>query len=45
MSDKLFHRIVAILLIVGTISSLSLVAYTIHRHHNASLITYISNER
>jgi len=45
MRDKIFYRIVAVILIIGTISAFSLVAYTIHKHNNASIITYISNER
>lgn len=45
MSDRIFYRIVAAILLIGTISSFSLVAFTIHRHNNASIITYISNER
>jgi hypothetical protein len=45
MSNKVFYRIIAAILIIGTISSFSLVAYTLYRHGNASIITYISNER
>jgi len=45
MSDKIFYRIVAGILIVGTIISFSLVSYTINKHNNASILTYISNER
>ena len=45
MSDRIFYRMVVAILIVGTISASSLVAYTIHKHNNASIITYISNER
>lgn len=45
MNDKLFHKIVMAILIIGTISSFSLAAFTIHMHNNASIITYISNEK
>ncbi len=45
MSDKLFYTIVAAILIIGTVSSGALVAYTIHRHRQASMITYIGNEK
>jgi hypothetical protein len=45
MSDKIFYRIIATILIIGTISSFSLTSYIIQKHNNASIITYISNER
>jgi hypothetical protein len=45
LSEKTFRRIVIAILLAGVISSLSLIAYTIHRHNHASIITYIGNER
>lgn len=45
MSDKKFLRIVVAILIIGTVSAFLLAAYTIHKHQNASILTYIGNER
>ncbi len=45
LNEKIFHRIVIAILLVGVVSSFSLVAYTIYKHNNASIITYIGNER
>ena len=45
MNDKLFKKIVAILLAVGVISSMALVGYTAYLHSQCSILNYIANER
>lgn len=45
MDDKIFKRIVGILLIVGMISSLALIGYTVHLYKQCSILNYIANER
>lgn len=45
MNDKLFKKIVVILLAVGMISSMALVGYTVHLHNQCSILNYIANER
>lgn len=44
MSDKTFNRLLAAILVAGIISTTALTGYTIHKHMNCSIITYISNE-
>ncbi len=44
MSDKLFHRLLAAVLAVGIAATAALTAYTVYKHQNCSIITYISNE-
>lgn len=44
MSDKTFKRLLAAILAAGIISTALLTGYTIHKHMNCSIITYISNE-
>ncbi len=44
MSDKTFNRLLAAILAAGIISTVLLTGYTIYKHTNCSIITYISNE-
>lgn len=43
MSDKLFHRIVTAIIIIGAVSTAVLVAYTYYLHEHCSIISYIAN--
>ncbi|MDE5582157.1 MAG: hypothetical protein K2J08_00425 [Ruminococcus sp.] len=43
MSDKLFKKILATVLITGVITTGILVAYTCYLHKYCSIISYISN--
>ena len=43
MSDKLFQKILIIILIIGAISTVVLVAYTFYLHEHCSIISYIAN--
>ncbi|MDR2904016.1 MAG: hypothetical protein LBU77_05870 [Clostridiales bacterium] len=45
MTDRLFRRILAAILVIGVAATLSLVGYTVILQRNSSMITYISNER
>lgn len=45
MSDKLFHRLLVLVTIVGVISLLALMAVTLDRFAHVSLISYIANGR
>lgn len=44
MQDKYFRRIIAVILIVGVISSAALIGYTIYLRSQCSIISFISNE-
>lgn len=44
MSDKLFSKIIAIILVLGIISTVALTGYTVYLRGNASITSYISNE-
>ncbi|MDE6780337.1 MAG: hypothetical protein K2J40_02615 [Ruminococcus sp.] len=43
MSDKLFHKILIIILIIGAVSTAVLVGYTFYLHEHCSIISYIAN--
>lgn len=43
MNDKLFQKILIIILIIGAVSTAVLVAYTFYLHENCSIISYIAN--
>lgn len=43
MNDKLFEKILIIILIIGAISTGILVAYTFYLHEHCSIISYIAN--
>ena len=43
MSDKLFQKILMIILTIGAISTGVLVAYTFYLHEHCSIISYIAN--
>lgn len=44
MSDKFFYKIVAVILILGIVSTVTLAGYTVHLRKNASITSYISSE-
>lgn len=44
MSDQLYRRLIALILIVGMLATGALVAYTAHLHSHVSIITYILRE-
>ena len=44
MKDKVFNRIIIGIMIIGMISTVALVGYTIHLHKNVSIIAFIANE-
>lgn len=43
MSDKLFQKILIIILTIGALSTAVLVAYTFYLHEHCSIISYIAN--
>lgn len=43
MNDKLFQKILIIILTIGALSTAFLVAYTFYLHENCSIISYIAN--
>lgn len=45
MKDKLFMKIVAIVVAVGIISTTALAVYTVHLYKQCSILNYIANER
>lgn len=45
MSDKLFYRILAIVIAIGMISSIALVGYSYKLQSEASIISIVANER
>lgn len=44
MTDKLYKRLVALILALGILSTSALVAYTAYLHSRISIISYISEE-
>ena len=44
MTDKLYRRLVAIILALGMLATGALVAYTAYLHSQVSIITYIAGE-
>lgn len=44
MTDKLYRRLVALVLALGMLTTTALVAYTAYLHHNVSIITYVAKE-
>ena len=44
MTDKLYRRLVALILALGMLTTGALVAYTAYLHSNVSIITYIAGE-
>lgn len=44
MSDKLFSKIIAVILVLGIIGTVALAGYTVYLRKNASITSYISNE-
>lgn len=44
MTDKLYKRLVALILALGILSTSALVAYTAYLHGGVSIITYIGRE-
>ncbi|MDD7517072.1 hypothetical protein [Ruminococcus flavefaciens] len=45
MSDKTFRRIIALITVIGTLSTAALVVYTCHLHNECSVISYVANGR
>lgn len=45
MKDKLFDRLLAVILILGCVSVIVLLVYTVIRQRDASMISYIANGR
>ena len=45
MKDKTFRRLLAAVMIVGSVSSFILVLVTIHMYQNCSILSYIANGR
>lgn len=43
MSDKMFGKIVAAVIILGIVATVALTLYTIYLHGNCSIIVYIAN--
>lgn len=43
MNDRLFQKILIIILIIGAVSTAVLVAYTFYLHEHCSIISYIAN--
>lgn len=44
MSERLYKRLVALILALGMLTTGALVAYTAYLHSNVSIITYIAGE-
>lgn len=44
MSDRLYRRLIALILAVGMLATGGLVAYTAYLHSHVSIITYILRE-
>lgn len=44
MSSKKFRRLLAAVVAAGIISTAALTAYTVYKHVNSSILTYIANE-
>lgn len=45
MSDKVFRKIIFIVVILGIISLMGLIGYTFWLHEHCSIISYIANGR
>ncbi len=43
MKDKIFYRIVAVLIALGMAATIALIVYTYHLHSEVSVITFIAN--
>lgn len=44
MTEKLYRRLVALVLALGMLTTTGLVAYTVYLHSNVSIITYVAKE-
>ena len=44
MTDKIYRRLVALVLALGMLTTTALVAYTADLHRNVSIITYVATE-
>lgn len=44
MSDKLYRKLVALVLALGMLTTGALVAYTVYLHEHISIISYIAEE-
>lgn len=45
MSDKIFHRILTVVVVIGILSVAALICYTVYLYDNCSIISYIANGR
>ncbi len=45
MSDKIFMRVLAAVLVLGVLVTAGMVAYTAYLHANCSIIGFIGSER
>ncbi len=45
MSDKMFMRVLAAVLVLGVLVTAGMVAYTAYLHANCSIIGFIASER
>ncbi len=45
MQEKVFRRIIAVICIIGTLTTIALVLYTYQLHETCSILTFIANER
>ena len=45
MSDKIFYRVLAVVLAVCVLFTAGMVGYTVYAHRNCSIIGYIANEK
>jgi hypothetical protein len=44
MTEKLYRRLVALVLALGMLTTTALVAYTAYLHNHVSIITYVAKE-
>jgi hypothetical protein len=44
VTDKLYRRLIALVLALGMLATTALVAYTVYLHSNVSIITYVAGE-
>ena len=44
MTEKLYRRLVVLILALGMLSTMALVAYTAYLHSRVSIITYVAQE-
>lgn len=45
MSDKLFHRLLLTIVVIGVAVTLTLLIYTVYLYMNCSILTFIASGR